>query len=128
MELVNGDVRDMKFGKRSAPYEAQLGMYRLMLRSAGRDSKGLFVDWVKRGSLKTKQQDLVIYEYNPVVAENAAWHLGDHVMRMIEKFKETGDPWSFPANNNSMLCSKKWCHAHGTSFCDMGRKSATDDD
>jgi hypothetical protein len=28
-----------------------------------------------------------------------------------------GDPWAFPANPGSKLCSAKWCPAWGTTFC-----------
>lgn len=121
IEETNDDVRDMKFGRSSSPYEAQLGMYSLMRRSAGADPGRLFVDWVPRNTINKPQKPRETIPYDIKTAENAAWHVSDNALNQLEKFIETGNPWSFPANNQGNLCSKKWCSAWGTPWCDLGR-------
>jgi uncharacterized lipoprotein YbaY len=119
----NGNIRDMKFGRTLSPYDAQLGTYRLMARSHGIEAKGLFVDWVPRRSVgpKSSLPVLEVIPYNARSAENAAHYTIESAIESIEKFKETGNPWAFKPRPQSLLCSKKWCLAWGTPFCDMGR-------
>lgn len=114
-------IIDLKFGKRERPYEAQLGAYSLLGRTIGMNISRLEVHHTKRGAKTKPQPDPVITRYDQRVAEVTARKTLDIVIPMVEKFKETGDPWSFPANPNSQLCSKKWCSAWGTDFCDLGR-------
>lgn len=116
-----GALRDMKFGRNKTPYEAQLGAYSLMAKANGLPISGLFVDHVARNTVNKPQASLEITEYNIFTAENAAYHVAQDAVSQIDKFIDSGDPWKFPANPNSILCSKKWCPAHGTSFCDLGR-------
>jgi hypothetical protein len=49
-------------------------------------------------------------------------------MTKIERFKETGDIWIFDYNNESNLCSRKWCRAWGTAACTMGRPEKPKDE
>lgn len=128
----NGNIRDMKFGRNLSPYEAQVGIYRLMARSTGRDVGGLFVDHIKRSSLfknkkPTEQPEPEIIEYDVKAAEYAAHHEVQYVLEQLEKFIETGNQYAFPARPQSLLCSKKWCPAHGTPFCDLGRSEKSSD-
>ena len=125
---VDGAIRDMKFGSHLSPYEPQLGAYRLMARSHGMESSKLFIDWVPRTTLKQEQKPLQVIEYNPRIAETSAHHLINEAVERVEKFTETGDPWAFMANPNSNLCSKTWCPAWGTEFCDLGRIRKDNDD
>lgn len=120
-----GDIRDMKFGRNKVPYEAQLGAYRMMARSHGMDVNRLFVDWVPRKSLgkKAKPTELVVVECDTRQSELAANYRVEAAINMIERFKETGNEWGFDYNNNTNLCSKKWCPAHSTPFCTMGKQS-----
>ena len=118
---MNESVVDMKFGSHCGAYEAQLGAYSLMMRSSGMPTTRLFVDWLPRCTIKKEQKPLEIIEYSKFTAENAASHLIEEALERLEKFKESGDPWSFMANPNSNLCSRKWCNAWGTPFCDLGR-------
>ena len=124
----NGNIRDFKFGKNCSAYEPQLGAYRLMTRSHGLSCTGLFIDWLPRASLKKPQPPLQVIEYNTHTCENAAHHLVEESLQRLEKFDETGDPWAFTANSNSMLCSRKWCQAWGSPFCDLGRPERNKED
>jgi hypothetical protein len=117
----NGIMRDLKFGKKMSPYEAQLGAYSLLGKQAGLDVTRTIVDWTPRGAKTKPQPDPVIMEYDINVAEEAARRTVDALSTQITKFTETQDPWSIQANPNSNLCSKKWCVAWGTEFCKLGR-------
>jgi hypothetical protein len=124
MDIVeeDGTIRDMKFGKNVYPYEAQLGGYYLLLEKNGYEPNGrLIVDHTPRTAKTKPQKPTEVIEYNKDTAVVAADRTAEEIMRQITKFKETGDPWSFPANPNTFLCSKTWCPAHSTPFCDMGR-------
>lgn len=117
----NFDINDMKFGRNLSPYEAQLGLYRLMARSMGMPTGKLFLHHTPRCTIKKPQKPTEIIPYDVSVAENAAHYTLEESVTRIDKFIETGNPYAFPPNPNSNLCSKKWCPAWGTSFCDMGR-------
>lgn len=118
---TDGTVRDMKFGKNSYPYEAQLGGYSMLLKKHGYEPTRLLVDHTKRTARSKPQPPTVVTEIDMNTAETAADRTAYAIMEQITAFKETGDPWSFPANPSTFLCSKTWCPAHSTSFCDLGR-------
>jgi hypothetical protein len=92
---VDGSIRDMKFGRNMSPYEPQLGAYRLMARSHDMEANKLFIDHVKRSTVNKPQPPLEITEYNVKTAEVSAHKLIERAHEAIEKFKTTGDPWSY---------------------------------
>lgn len=116
-----GEVRDLKTGALHRPYESQLGAYSLLARSGGEDVKAVAIDWIARAPKTKPQPSVQTTTYDLSVSERAAWATIGFIKRDVMKFRETRDPWSFAANNMSMMCSNKFCPAHGTSFCDMGR-------
>jgi hypothetical protein len=122
-----GAIRDFKFGRTVSPYEAQLGAYSLMARSHGIEINKLFVDHVARSTVNKPQKPLEVIEYKQHIAENAAHYTIEAAVTQLEKFTETGNPWAFPANPSTMLCSKKWCSAWGTAFCDLGRPEKSEE-
>lgn len=125
---VTEDIRDMKFGRKLSQYEAQVGGYSLMGRSNGMGINRLFVDWVARATKTKTQPELQVVEYDRVKSETAAYYVSHDLMRMLETFTETGNEWIFPYNNSSNLCSKKWCPAHSTPFCTMGKPGKEDEE
>lgn len=119
-ETLN-DLTDWKFGRTLGSYQAQLGTYSLTLRSHGETVRKLQVHWTPRTTIKQIQKPTQIIEYDRHTAENAAHHMIEDSAMRLEKFAETGNPWSFLANPSSNLCSKTWCKAWGTPFCDLGK-------
>lgn len=131
IQLEDNSIVDLKFGKNLGQYIAQMGAYRIMARSSGQEVSELYAHWVKRSTLKKPQPDLEIIQYDASAAETAAYRVSLSAMEGLEKLKETGDPWSFAANPNSLLCSKTWCPAHpenGSGFCNVGKPSKKDGD
>jgi hypothetical protein len=125
-DVYNGDIRDEKYGKSANGYEIQFGTYSLQAISLGLPVRQLWMDHTPRHSLTSPQKKTRFIEINKNVAETAAWRTIDTVAGMTEKYIETGDPWSFPANNHSDLCAKKWCRAHSTPYCTLGRNNVTE--
>lgn len=121
---LNGTIRDLKFGKNHYWYLPQLGAYSLLLKSAGESPTALKIDFLKRTARTKPQAPLDVIEYPQAPAESAADRIAYGIMERIERFRETGNQYVFPANPNSMLCSKTWCPAHSTSWCDMGKTEA----
>lgn len=114
-------VRDWKMGALHRPYESQLGGYSLLTRSAGINVRGTAIDWIARTPKTKPQPPVQTTEYKNDTCERAAWATVQRIKRDVILFRQTGDPWSFPASNMSMMCTAKYCPAHGTKFCDMGR-------
>ena len=129
-----GRIRDLKTGKSRSNYKPQLGSYALLAKShpevlGGVEIIGAVEDFVQRVSAKKvsngEQPAAVSFVHDLAGAENAAVA----VLRMIDvnlsvfregdpsRFVQAGDPWAFPANPSSKLCSEKWCPAWGTAFC-----------
>lgn len=117
-------VRDLKTGKRSN-HSPQLGSYCLLGRTHGHPVSGAAVDFIARVALSQPQPAAETRDYDLAAVENAAVHVLRHIEDDLSTFLdgdrkrriEPGDPWSFPANPNSMLCSDRWCPAHSTPFC-----------
>ncbi len=123
VDLLTADeaLRDWKGGALHRPYQSQLGAYSLLARSNGENVKEVAIDWVARAP-KTKPQPPVQTESHPVsTCEKAAWGTIQFIKRDVQQFRASGDPWSFAANPMSLMCSNRFCPAHGTAFCDMGR-------
>lgn len=108
---------DWKSGKLRGQYSTQFGAYSLLARSHGKDNTKateVFIQRVKEG----KQQPIPTYhDYDVSRAENSAISVLKHIERDLVHFRETGDAREFLANPSSMLCSAKYCPAHGTRFC-----------
>lgn len=125
LDLLTADdaVRDLKTGALHRPYQAQLGGYSLLARSAGHQVKKVAIDWIAR-TPKTKPQPPVQTESYPLDAcEQAAFATVARIKQDVIKFRASGDPWSFPANPMTMMCGDKFCPAHSTPFCNMHLKS-----
>lgn len=117
-----GVVRDLKTGALHRPYQAQLGAYSLLARSSGEQVNAAAIDWIAR-TPKTRPQPPVQTESYPLAAcEAAAYATVQRIKQDVIRFRSTGDPWAFPANPMTMMCSARYCPAHGTRFCDMHLK------
>lgn len=122
-------VRDLKTGRRSA-HRPQLGAYGLLSRTMGLDIKGVAEDFIPRVSLKQPQPDAETYHHDLAGCEQAAVAVLKHMDATLDTFLngdderhiQVGEPWAFPANPKSMLCSEKFCSAWGTEFCHEHQK------
>lgn len=138
-----GRIRDLKTGKNRSNHKPQLGSYALLAKShpevlGGVTVLGAVEDFVQRVSAKKvaagEQPPAISFMHNLDGAERAAVA----VLRMIDahltvfrrgdpsRYVEAGDPWAFPANPSSKLCSEKWCPAWGTSFCAEHQSTETE--
>jgi hypothetical protein len=119
-------VRDLKSGTRRPGSNApQLGGYSLLARSNGMDIAEAAIDFVQRVAVNKPQPDPVTDPVPIGPAETAAVNIIRTIARDLDVFRHgdperrimPGDPWAFMANPASMLCSAKWCPAHGSDFC-----------
>ncbi len=135
-----GRVHDLKTGKRRGNHKPQIGAYSLLARTPGAaTTEGISItdaveDFVQRVPLKKPQPTPEIHTYEVATAETAALNVLRHIEADLVAFRQgdeargllPGDPWSFPANPSSMLCSPKWCAAFGTDFCREHMKELED--
>jgi hypothetical protein len=119
-------IRDLKTGTRSpTSVAAQLGGYSLLNRSHHMSIETASIDWLKRVRETKPQPEPVSQKVKLEHAETAATMVIAHIIKGIETFRRgdperrilPGDPWAFLANPSSILCSPKYCPAHGTEFC-----------
>lgn len=116
-------IKDYKTGKVNY-HGGQQGAYSLLARSAGYDIKEAEVHYIPRTDLK-KEQPLPhsvsynLHDVEPLALEIVGRMKDDHI-----RFIDTGgDPYAFLPNPGSMLCSPKYCPAHGTDFCRHHKKT-----
>lgn len=121
-----GRINDLKTGKRKGNHNGQIGAYALLARTnAIQDINQAGIDFVQRASLKKPQPDAVRDSVPIERAEQTASNILRHIDGDLTMFREgdaerrilPGDPAAFLANPSSMLCSAKWCPAHGTEWC-----------
>ena len=122
-------VRDLKTGVRVGSHAPQVGAYSLLARAHGIEIDEAAIDWLPRVATAKPQPDPVSVKVRLAQAETAASNIIRHMESDLRTFREgdparrilPGDPWAFLANPASMLCSPKYCPAHGTEFCHEGR-------
>lgn len=125
-----GRIRDLKTGRFPRSHYAQLGAYSLLARTAHPEqvTKEVCVDFIQRVPVAKPQPDTVTEFYDQVVAEQAATATIARIKSDVDEFRhrleEGGSPpeHAFLANPASMLCSRKWCPAFGSSFCREHKK------
>lgn len=120
-------IRDLKSGAKAAPgsASAQVGGYSLICRSNSIDVVEAGLDYIRRVSPDRPQPDPISTNIVVETAETAAANIVRAIAGDLKTFREgdperrilPGDAWSFIANPQSVLCSAKYCPAHGTSFC-----------
>jgi hypothetical protein len=119
-------VRDLKTSLRvGGSHAPQVGAYALLARSHGLDIAEAAVDSIRRVAIGKPQPEPVSKPVAVALAESAASSIIKHIEGDLRTFRDgdparrilPGDPWSFQANPNSILCSAKYCPAHSTDFC-----------
>jgi PD-(D/E)XK nuclease superfamily len=131
-----GRLRDLKTGKKRGNYKPQLGAYSLLMKSHGLNVESACEDYLPRVGATKPQPDPVTYPHDIAAAETAAVSVLRHIAADIKVFREgdpergvlPGDAWAFQANPSSILCSAKFCPAHGSTFCTehMNKESNND--
>jgi hypothetical protein len=117
---TTGVIPDYKFGSKYRPCHAQLGGYSILKKTEdGKSATGLTQYHIPRTSLKKPAPDPSIIDYDVNVCERAAFAMINHIARDMRAFLKTQNPWAFPANPMSMMCSEKYCPAYKTNFCDI---------
>lgn len=113
----NDSVHDLKTGVMRRANAAQYGTYSLLRRAFGHTVNRLVEVYVPRARITKPQPDPELHTIPIEAAERAAEGILRRIELDISTFEQTGEPWSFLANPASMLCSDRYCPAHGTTFC-----------
>lgn len=118
---ADGWVRDHKTGHVKPEPQAQLGAYALLAEKHGLGPiSHVAADWVKRVGKNTAQVAPVTLQYEAAECKSAANRVVDQIKQDFSAFQQSGNPWEFMANPQTMMCSEKYCPAWGTKFCKMG--------
>lgn len=125
-------IHDHKTGAKPPSPQAQIGGYIALCRLNDIEAKGARVNYAKREGIQKSSLGLpppVVMNLDPEECLNAFWSTGAELQRHYEAYAESvergqPDPWSFPANPMSMICTPKYCRAYGTNFCSMGGSDA----
>lgn len=120
--ILGGMLRDCKTGRTRPTAIGQQGSYSLNLRSNGFDVESVGLDYGKRVGEYQPQPPIEHMPIDRAQAERHAHHITQQAAGGLYRMIKTGDPECLiaaPAMN--MLCSAKYCPAHGTEFCALGK-------
>lgn len=127
-------IRDTKTGSTQRSHGAQYGAYSMLFRGHGHTVSHLYEDFVQRVDIRKPQPDVETIAIPIDVAEHEAYATIQRLIGTIDEYRRRlrgesdGPPnMAFAANPNSMLCSRKFCRAWGTKWC-QAHKPETDDD
>lgn len=117
-DICEGDaVNDLKTGVQRRANAPQYGTYSLLRRAHGHTVNRLTEVYVPRARITKPQPEPQLHHIPVEAAEQAAYGILRRIEFDVTAFEKTGEPWSFLANPTSMLCSDRYCPAHGTAFC-----------
>jgi hypothetical protein len=122
-------VRDLKTGTERI-HIPQLGAYAILVRSQpnGQNVERVVEDFIPRVKASYAQPHAIEIEYPVQFAEEVAFRRIQDLKRDLMEFAISGDTLAFPANPMSILCSPKFCPAHGTNACRQHKGAFTKDD
>lgn len=117
--LFPSGPRDTKTGKMAGWNVPQLGCYSALARAHGNRVETCTEDFIQRVSPRVEQPPVKSKEFDRGDCEKAAAGILELMKHQIGSFEADPkkDPWAFPANPNSMLCSDKFCKAYHTKWC-----------
>lgn len=135
-------VRDLKTGVRLGAYAAQIGGYSLLARTPrpeypeGLPIETAAIDFIKRVRPNKDQPEPVEQRVPVALAEQLAEQIIGRIDETLTLFRQgnpergirPGDPRAFMTNPGSQLCSRKYCSAYGSNFCDAWRAKESVDD
>lgn len=117
-----GDVRDIKTGKRKAN-GAQYGAYALIFEAHGFNATGIVEDFIARVKIRDEQPVPQSIQIDVPTARAEAVAAMQDIQRSVAEFErrlKAGEPapeTALRANPASQLCSARFCRAWGTRFC-----------
>ena len=114
-------LRDLKTGRAKRANGAQYGTYSRLLRSNGTPVTALIEDYVARVAKGASQPHPEEIPYDIAASEAQSEAILRRIESDLRAFSATGEAEVFLANPNSMLCSARYCPAHGTGFCQVHR-------
>ena len=124
-DLINGGIylKDFKTGAINRSHYAQLGGYSLLCKSGTqyKDITKASIDFIQRSKKTKPQNEIEIVEYQIELCEHEAWQTVLNVKNDLNRFIQTGQWYEFRGNPQTMLCSEKYCNAHGTDFCPISK-------
>lgn len=117
-----GEIHDHKTGAQFPSSHAQLGAYSILAKFHDIDISNARINYVKTPPLsKLADMELKSMRLDLHECEQSAWVAIREYQRYYERWLESGrDPWSFPANPMSMMCTENYCSAYGTPYCRVG--------
>lgn len=117
-----GIIWDFKTGKRKPTAWSQLGGYAILGDANQLPASEVGMIFCPRVPASKEQPDIIVERLDAEEAKSAARSVIFSIEKQLEMFLTTGNPWSFPANPMSLMCSATYCPAHGTPFCKVGKK------
>jgi len=119
-ETAARHIYDWKYGSKKAFYHGQLGDYSLLQKThSGQETTAITMCHMPRVPIKKTYPGATIYRYDVGVCERIAASTIHAIIRDVTQWRETLKPETFISNPMSMLCSPKYCAAHGTEFCEI---------
>lgn len=116
-----GTIWDFKTGKRKPTPWAQLGGYAYSAIKNNLPASQVGMIYIPRVPASKDQPAVIIEKIEVTEAISSARSALHYLFEHLQKFTATGNPWAFPANPMSLMCSATYCPAHGTPFCKVGK-------
>jgi hypothetical protein len=115
------ELHDHKTGSELPLCFPQLGGYTLLSEYNGQRISNVRVNFAPRLPLsKLHECEARSIRLDRDVCVDEAWSGLKAVQLFYNEWLETKEPSSFPANNKSRLCGKKYCTSWGTGWCRVG--------
>jgi len=105
-----------------------LGAYAL-LGEANKEKMGIEkiesvgVDYIPRVPKSKAYPGITTTLFEPGPAKMEAYNTIRRIIQDTKAFIKSNDAGVIPANPSSILCSPKFCPAHGTDFCEITKKA-----
>lgn len=121
MRDIRDEIHDHKTGEEFPNCFAQLGGYSMLSIWNGQRVSAARVNFAPRLPLsKLHECEARSIRLDIDECMDAAWSSLRTLQQFYNDWLETKDPWRFPANPKSYLCSKKYCRAYNTNWCKIG--------
>ena len=112
-------IVDTKSGTQLRPVQTQVGGYiNLLTANKRRKPENAIIVHLPRTRKDKVYPGTGFASYPVNFCANESWYLVNQVVRDVKNFIKSGNPASFQANPQSTLCSRKYCRAYGTKFCE----------
>jgi hypothetical protein len=124
---IKNRIYDYKTTSSGSSYHGQFGGYSMLHRAEFHKSpSGLSVLIFPRKTKKKPFSGIKEIEYDIASCEKYAYRTIIDITKSMQKFEEVQKPEVFACNPMSRMCSKNFCPAFNTAFCDLHKEN--DDD